>query len=88
MEIKILEESKTKLVFELPSESHTFCNALREELWEDKDVQAASYNIKHPLISVPRFFIESKDCKKSLKEASKRLTKRNDDFLKAFRKAK
>ncbi|PLW80565.1 DNA-directed RNA polymerase subunit L [Candidatus Woesearchaeota archaeon] len=88
MEIKILEDSKTKLVFELPGESHTFCNALREELWEDKNVDAAAYNIKHPLISAPKFLIEAKDPKKALKEAAKRLDKKSDEFLKAFKKAK
>lgn len=87
MEMNILEESKGKLVIELAGENHTFCNALREELWEDKTVEVASYNIKHPLISEPRFIVEAKDPKKSLKDAASRLLKRNEEFLKAFKKA-
>jgi DNA-directed RNA polymerase subunit L len=90
MEMNILEESKNKIIFELIGEDHTFCNALRDELWEDKDVVSASYNIKHPLISAPRFIVETKknDPKKTLKDASERIRKNNDKFIKAFSKAK
>ncbi|OVE75002.1 DNA-directed RNA polymerase subunit L [archaeon D22] len=88
MEMNILEESKGKLMFELVGENHTLCNALREELFNDKDVEVASYNIKHPLTSSPRFIIEAKDPKKSIKEALKRLKATNDEFVKAFAKAK
>lgn len=90
MELNIIEESKNKIVFELIGEDHTLSNALREELWNDKDVKSAGYNIKHPLISSPRFVLETikNDPKKTLKEAAKRIKKRNDEFLKVFNKAK
>ena len=86
MELNIIEQSKTKLIFELIGEDHTFCNALREELWNDKDIKLATYNIKHPLISAPRFIVETtkNDPKKTLKEATKRIAKKNDEFLKTF----
>jgi len=32
MELNILEESKTKLVFKLKGKTHTFCNLLKAEL--------------------------------------------------------
>ena len=32
MEFNVIEESKTKLVFELKGETHTFCNVLKKEL--------------------------------------------------------
>ena len=90
MEMNIIEESKNNLIFELIGEDHTFSNALRDELWNDKDVKVAAYNIKHPLISAPRFILETSknDPKKTLKEAVKRIKKRNDEFLKLFNKAK
>jgi len=84
MELKILEQSKTKLVFELIGEDHTFCNALKHELWADKAVNAASYKISHPLVGIPQFIIESKDAKKSLVDAAKRLQKNLAEFKKAF----
>jgi DNA-directed RNA polymerase subunit L len=90
MELNILEESKNKIIFEMIGEDHTFSNALREELWNDKDVKSAGYNIKHPLISSPRFILETtkNDPKKTLKDAVKRIKERNDEFLNVFNKAK
>ena len=89
MELKIIEEKKNKLIFELKGETHTFCNALKQELWNDKHVKAASYNITHPLIGIPKFIVETDgaDPKKALKEASKKLSDVTDKFKDAFAKA-
>lgn len=89
MELKIIEEKKNKLIFELKGETHTFCNALKQELWNDKHVRAASYNIAHPLIGVPKFIVETDGIspKKALTEASKRLNNVADKFKSAFAKA-
>jgi len=77
MEINIVEEKKNKLVFEVKGETHTLCNALQRELWNDSHVKAAGYNIKHPLINIPRFMLETDgaDPKKTISAAVKRLTK-------------
>src|SRR3989344_1668234 len=40
MELKVLEHSKNKLKIEMKGEDHTFCNALKEELWIDKVILA------------------------------------------------
>lgn len=90
MELNIIEDKKNKLVFELVGENHTICNLLREELWNDEDVKVASYNIKHPLISEPRFILETKkdDPRKVIKDALARIKKNNDIFLKKFKSAK
>jgi DNA-directed RNA polymerase subunit L len=85
MEINILEEKSKKLVFELKGENHTLCNALREELWNDKAVTVSAYNISHPLVGVPKFIIETdgeKEPKKALKDAIARLKKKNADLAK------
>ena len=86
MEVKVLEESKNRIVIEIKGEDHTFCNALKQELWNDKDVKVASYKIDHPLIGVPQFLVETKgkDPKKVLMDAAKRLQKELDKFKKAF----
>jgi len=86
MKIRVIEQTKTKLTFELQGESHTLCNALKEELRNDKNVKVASYFVSHPDIDQPTFTVESKDPKKCLLAAVTRLKKSNDIFLKAFTK--
>jgi len=86
MEINVLENKKNRLVFELPGTDHTLCNSLKEELHNVKDVEVATYAIKHPLVGVPKFIVEAKDPKKALLEAAKALKKRNKAFLTAFKK--
>ena len=79
------------MVFELAGADHTFCNALKKELWNDSTVRAAAYKVDHPLIGVPRFIVETngqKDAKAVLKAAAARLKKHNKEFLTLFKKAK
>ncbi len=84
MEFKVLEESKTKLIFELIGETHTFCNLLKEEIRKVKGVEIVAYRIDHPLVGVPRFQIETKgvEPRKAIKEALKNITKLSKDFEK------
>jgi len=79
MEINVLEKEKNKLKIEIIGESHTFCNSLRKELWNDKDVKIAGYNIEHPLVANPVLSLETdkKDAKKVLEATIKRLKDRN-----------
>jgi len=84
MEFNVLEESKTKMVFELKGESHTLCNALKQELQQVKGVQIATYRIDHPLVGVPRFSLETKgiEPRKAIKEALANLKKKAKEFSK------
>ena len=88
MDIKVLEESKNRLVVEIEGEGHALCNALKSELWDSKKVKITGYNIAHPLVGVPKLVIEtdSGDPKKLLAEAAKNVKKEADAFLKAFSK--
>ncbi|MGV8151396.1 MAG: RpoL/Rpb11 RNA polymerase subunit family protein [Candidatus Woesearchaeota archaeon] len=90
MEIKIVEKSKKKLIFELVGADHTFSNALKKELWNDKSIKISAYNIEHPLIGIPRFIVEAddKDPEKVLLDAVKRLQKKNEQFLEGAKKFK
>ena len=81
MEFKVLEESKSQLVFELSGETHTFCNALKKELQEQKGVKTVTYRIDHPLARIPTIIVEADDPKKSLKKAVSSLKKEANDFL-------
>lgn len=89
MELVVIEESKTRLVFDLKGEDHTFCNLLKVELNEDKDVKAATYAIAHPLIGVPQFIIETasgKTPRKAVSDALGRMKKTFASFKKAVEK--
>jgi len=84
MEFKVLEETKTLLVFELKGETHSFCNALKQELLNAKGVVITTYKIDHPLIGVPTFHVETKgvEPRKVLKDALKSLKKQAQEFEK------
>lgn len=89
MELQVLESSKKRLKLKVIGSGHTFCNVLVDELWNDKDVEVAAYNIKHPLVGVPELIVETKsgEPKKALHEAVKRLKKTNETAKKGFLKA-
>lgn len=70
MEIKILEETKDKISIEIVGETHTLCNAIRNELWKDSHVKIAGYRVDHPLIANPILVVET-DGKESPKIALK-----------------
>lgn len=88
MELKILEDSKTKLKFEMIGEDHTFCNFIKKELWNDEDMKAAGYKIEHGLVGEPIFIVETnkEDPKKVLLKAVERLELRNKDIRSTLKK--
>jgi DNA-directed RNA polymerase subunit L len=77
MQVKIVEEKKGRLVFDVKGDSHTVTGALKKELWNDEHVRAAGYGIEHPLINVPRFVVETdgEEPRKAVSAAVKRLQK-------------
>ena len=91
MEINVLENKKNKLVFELSGAGHTFCNALKEELRSNDSVSLTTYNISHPLVGRPKFFVETKGNeapKKALEKAITGLKTKNTQFLKEYKSMK
>lgn len=80
MELTILENKKGRMVFELHGADHTICNALRDELWNDKTVTVATYAIEHPLKAIPKFIVEATDPLKAVGAASQRLQKTNKEL--------
>ncbi|MEK6868576.1 MAG: DNA-directed RNA polymerase subunit L [Nanoarchaeota archaeon] len=89
MKITILEHKKNKLHFEVEAD-HTFCNVLKKELWNDKDLHVSGYYTEHIQVGNPRFIVETsdKDPMDSLRDAVKRLKKINTSFLDSFSDAK
>jgi DNA-directed RNA polymerase subunit L len=90
MEINVLEEKKNRLVVSIEGESHTICNALVKELWNDKHVKNAGYKIDHPLVGKPNLMVETDgaDPRKAISSAVKRLTKAAADFKKSAKSIK
>ncbi|MEK6861125.1 MAG: DNA-directed RNA polymerase subunit L [Nanoarchaeota archaeon] len=88
MELNILENTKNRLKFELKGEGHTFCNALKKELWSDNNIEISGYHIEHSLVSEPAFTIETSkgDPKTVLLKAVERLRKRNKELREFFKK--
>ena len=87
MKVTILEDNKTRVKFELKGETHTICNALRKELWADKDLIAAAYHLEHPMIGHPTFIVEhKKDARKAVQSAVSRLIKQTEELKEKFKK--
>jgi len=89
MKIDIVEKKKDRMVISIDGEDHTFCAALKKELWNDKHVKAAGYHIDHPLIGKPRIVVETdgEDPIKCIESACKRLDKQFDELKTAVVKA-
>lgn len=88
MKLKVLKEDKDNIEVEIKGETHTFCNTLKNKLWEDKHIKIVGYRIAHPLIGVPTLTIETDGTKprKVLADAAKDLIRELDDFKSAFNK--
>ena len=83
MNIKIIRVTKDEAELEFLDEGHTFLNVLKYSLLQDPQVESATYDVKHPMISNPIFYIktESKDPLKALQDASLRLKDEFDALL-------
>ena len=89
MELEYLEDTKYKLIVDIKGAGHALANAVKKELWNDKDVKIATYNVEHPLVGVPRLIVETgsgkKNAKKAVLDSIDRLKKQNTQFLKKFK---
>jgi len=85
MEINVLEDKKNRFVFEIDGMGHhTYINILKNELWNDSHVNVATYNIKHPQVSKPKFILETdgENPRAALSSAVGRLKKTSEKFKK------
>ncbi len=89
MEIKVLDNEKNRLRFELVGETHTLANLITKELWNEGDVTVSGYNLKHPQTKNIMILIETtkKDPKKVLLDTLNTLKKRSSEFNTHFKKA-
>jgi DNA-directed RNA polymerase subunit L len=82
MKINILEDKKSRLVFEIEGMGHSYLNLLKNELWNDSHVKVATYSIKHPQVSNPKFILETNGSnpRSALTSAVGRLKKVSEKF--------
>lgn len=79
MKLDVLEKGKEKITMEIKGETHTFLNLLRENSWK-LGCDQASYVVKHPYLSEPRFTIRSKNPLKTLESASQMIMDQAKEF--------
>ncbi len=89
MEVKILEQEKNRLKFELVGESYTLANLITKSLWDDSDVTVSGFNLEHPQASNVVILLETKkkDAKKVLLDSINSVQKTMTEFQKKAKKA-
>jgi DNA-directed RNA polymerase subunit L len=90
VQLKILKKTSQELLLEVEGEGHTFCNLLESVLLEDNNVEFASYNIRHPLISNVVVTIRTSKKKKpeeALKTACEKILQKGKELDEAFAQA-
>ncbi len=90
MDIRVIEDKKSRLVFDVDGETHSITGPLKNELRNDEKVKTTGYNVGHPLINSARVVLETDGAepRKVIAAAVKRLQKEADklkDQLKSFK---
>ncbi len=88
MELTIINKTKNEINLRVAGETHTLLNMLKTALLNNKHVEIATYDIKHPTISEPVLFVrtDGADPIDVITKASKEITKECDEFIKLFKK--
>jgi len=88
MELTILNKTENEINIKITGETHTLLNLLKTALLNNKHVEIASYDIKHPTISEPVLFVrtDGADPVDVIKKATKEIIKECDEFIKLFKK--
>lgn len=60
MDLHVISEKKNEMEFELKGEDATFSSLLVNQLLKNKDVEIAQYDIAHPLVGEPTFYVKTK----------------------------
>ena len=89
MKVNVLKEDKNLIELELEGETATIANLIRKELWNNKETEIATYNLKHPQVSHPILAVKAKSKPKKVIQATIEDTKKKiDDFRSKVKKLK
>lgn len=88
MELTIVNKTENEINIKVAGETHTLLNALKTALLNNKHVEIATYDIKHPTISDPVLFVrtDGTDPVEVIKKASMDLARQCDEFIALFKK--
>lgn len=88
MELTILKKTDNEINIKVAGETHTLLNLLKTALLNNKHVDIATYDIKHPTISEPVLFVrtDGADPIEVIKKASKELINECNEFIDLFTK--
>lgn len=75
MELHLLSKDKHTIEFEVAGASETLLEPLKQKLLADKNVEAATYYIGHPMSDNPKLYVRVKEGspQSALKKAAKAL---------------
>lgn len=86
MELTILNKTDNEINIKVAGETHTLLNMLKTALLNNKHVEIATYDIKHPTISDPVLFVrtDGADPVDVIKEVSGEIVMECDEFIDLF----
>ena len=90
LKLNVIKHEGNELRIELVGEGHSFCNALQSVLLRDDTLEFVGYNISHPLVASPTFYIRVKgrrDPYRALLDAAETLKKELSQIQKTFQEA-
>jgi DNA-directed RNA polymerase subunit L len=89
MELNVVKQDDKALVLEVKGETVTVTNALKSELWEDRNVKEAAQIKEHPYLAEPKVFVKTTRGKPqtALGRAAERIIKQTEEFVSEFKKA-
>jgi len=88
MELTILKKTDNEINIKVAGETHTLLNLLKTALLNNKHVDIATYDIKHPTISEPVLFVrtDGADPIDVIKKATKEIINECNEFIDLFTK--
>jgi DNA-directed RNA polymerase subunit L len=85
MNIKVIEDTKEKLIVEFEDETETITNVLATQIWKEGGEAAAVR--EHPFIEKPRLVVMGSNARKVLDKAATALQEECEEFKTEFERA-
>lgn len=92
MELKTIKRDTNLLEVEFKGESFGFVNLIKEELWEDENVDEAACIKEHPYMAEPKLYVKMKGKKtpevaleKAIKRVQVKVKELNGEFERALK---
>ena len=88
MQVELLKKEKDVFELEILGEGETMFIPLKNQLLSDNAIRYANYNVKHPQLDNPVFYLEVKSGKpqNAFKKAAKALSNSYKEMLSQFKK--